>query len=223
MSFLSNLKISQKLFMGFAMVVATIAALGLTVFFQLASMDRAAEDVNRADSAIQTLMVVKRSVDQQEAHALSYISVQKPYNLERIAAHEGRFQENVTKIRDLLKVYPDKAAQLDALVKAETDYRANFIEPATRLASNPATNAQAVALIADGSSQKWMDPIDAVLDRLQADQEAALASYSKVQQSASAIGHSALFIGVALAALMAGLVRARARDGARVPAAASLP
>ncbi|GAA0640869.1 methyl-accepting chemotaxis protein [Brevundimonas lenta] len=205
MSFLSNLKISQKLFVGFALVVAIIAALGVTVFFQLASMDRAADDVNRADTTIQTLMVVKRSVDQQEAHALSYISVQKPYNLERIAAHKGRFDENIVKIRDLLKVYPEKAAQLDALVKAEADYRTNFVDPAVRLAANPATNGQAVAMIADGTSQKWMDPIDAVLDKLQADQEAALESYSKVQESASAIGHTALFAGVALAALMAGL------------------
>ncbi len=198
---LSNLKISQKLNGAFACVVAIIAMLGVIVFLQLGSMNRAASDVNRGEDVLKLLMSLKRSADQQEAHTLFYINVQNPHNLERSAAHKALFAENIAKLRELMVRVPEAGAMIDRLAAAEADYRKRFVEPAVRLAASGA----ATELIRNNTSQEAMDPIDAALEALQTRQEQRLEEFAAAQHSASSVAHYALYVGVGVAIALAAL------------------
>lgn len=163
---LNNLKIAHKLTAAFALVVATIIALGVVVFFQLRSVEQASANVARGEAVLQKLMQIQRSVDQQESNTRAYVSVQNPHYLERIEVHEGRFGDYVTELREMMSRVPNIAEKIDALESSVEDYRREIVEAETRLASDPATHAQAVALIQSGAAATWMDPIDVAFTEL---------------------------------------------------------
>jgi methyl-accepting chemotaxis protein len=210
---LNDLKISHKLTAAFTTVVLIIAVLGVTIFLQLGSIKRATAEVNHGEDVLNLLATLKRSVDQQEAHAFSYIIFQQQRNLDRRDHHIASFAENLAKLKEMTQDDPGAAALIGPVQSTAEDYRKNFVEPAFALAPNPAAHGQAVALISEGVSQRWMDPFDVAADAIQTRQEARLTELAAQQQSASGTALWALYIGIGLAVLLAvlsGLMLTRA-------------
>src|SRR5690606_9062838 len=179
------------------MVVAVIVTLGVVVFIQLSHVDRAAQDVTRGEAVVQKLMQIQRSVDQQESNTRAYVSVQNPHYLERLPVHDGRFGDHVAELREMMVRVPGADEQIDALETAVADYRREIGEAETRLAGNPATRAEAMALVESGAAATWMDPIDAAFAELTQMQEARLEHYNASQDRAVLVARTALFAGVA--------------------------
>ncbi len=202
---LNDLKISYKLAGAFAMVVAVIGALGVTVFLQVASLESAATAVDRAHTVMATMARIQRSVDQQESNTRAYINVQNRHYLERIEVHKGRVAENVAALRDLVSHLPAAGQQIDALETAIRDYNREIIEKETALAANPATHAQAVELLRSGQATRWMDPIDAAFEALTQTQTDQLETYRADQAQAQAVARTAIYIGIGVGALLAAL------------------
>jgi methyl-accepting chemotaxis protein len=202
---LNDLKISHKLAAAFALVVAVIAALGVTVFLQVASLERAAIDVNRGQTVLATMASIQRSVDQQESNARAYITVQNPHYLERIEVHTGRVVEGLASLRELMSRVPDATQKINALEKGIQDYQREIVEAETGLAGNPATHAQAVELVRSGVATRWMDPVDAAFEDLTATQTARLEAYHANEARAETVARTAIYVGVGVAVLLAGL------------------
>jgi methyl-accepting chemotaxis protein len=200
---LNNLKIAHKLTAAFALVVATIIALGAVVFLQLENMSASAADVARGEAVLRTLTRVQRSIDQQETNTLAYVSVQNPHYLERIEVHEGRFEENITQLRERMSLVPDSERMIDALVGAVEDYRREIVEAETRLASDPANHAQAVALIESGAAATWVEPVDAALEALTEVQQERLEQFRAAQEGANRVATIAVFAGAGVATALA--------------------
>ena len=190
---LNNLKIAHKLTAAFALVVATIVALGAVVFWQLTSVERASQNVARGEAVLQKLMQIQRSVDQQESNTRAYVSVQNPHYLERIEVHDGRFGEYVGELREMMSRVPGIEEKIDALESSVEDYRREIILTETRLAADPATRAQAVALIESGAATTWMDPIDAAFTDLNETQEARLEQFRQNQANRAMLATETAF------------------------------
>ena len=200
---LNNLKIAHKLTAAFALVVATIIALGVVVFWQLTTVERASENVARGEAVLQKLMQIQRSVDQQESNTRAYVSVQNPHYLERIEVHDGRFGEYVGELREMMSRVPGIEEKISVLESSVEDYRREIIMAEARLAADPATRAQAIALIESGAATTWMDPIDAAFTDLNETQNARLQQYRQNQANAVAAANIAVLAGVGVAMILA--------------------
>src|SRR5690606_2302190 len=181
----------------------TIMALGVVVLFQLGSMSAAAQDVERGEDVLTLLASIQRSVDQQESNTRVYISVQNPHYLERIELHNGRFEQNIEVLREMMSRVPGIDEKIDAFETAVENYRREVIIPETTLAADPATHAQAVAMVRDGVATRWMDPVDETLAELIEIQNQRLVEFKAHREAASTTATVALYVGVGLAVVLA--------------------
>ena len=200
---LNNLKISQKLALIFSLVVVTIVGLGVTVFFQLESIDRATAITNRDETSMSRLKDVQRAIDQQQSSARAYLAVGEPRFLEEITEGRAAYSEVVATLRQGLADVPVAIARLDRLDAAVGQYRDDFQRRQLALAANPATRAEAEATIRSGEARRYMEPINAVIEEMRSAQEQRAVAAHAMQERSSSIAKMALFGGVGLSMLLA--------------------
>ena len=197
---LDNVRISRKLAGAFAMIVAVIVALGAVVFVQVNALEEAKDTVALAETVTAKTSLLKRSVDQQESRVRAYMLTGKPEHLQRIEAHKVLFRDGVVEMKALTAHIDGAAARVDALATAVKAYQDAVIDPEIRLAGNPETRAQALALTESNIPAQMMAPIDAAFETIVQAQAGRKAAAVKEQAEAFAATKVALSVGI-LAAL----------------------
>ncbi|HUH10379.1 MAG TPA: CHASE3 domain-containing protein, partial [Brevundimonas sp.] len=197
---LDNVRISRKLAGAFALIVAVIVALGAVVFMQVGALEKAKDTVALAETVTAKTSQLKRSVDQQESRVRAYMLTGKPEHLQRIEAHKALFRDGVVEMKALTAHIDGAAARMDALDAAVKAYQDAVIDPEIRLAGNPATRAEALALTEGNIPTQMMEPIDTAFETIVQAQAARKAAAVKDQAEAFATTKIALGVGV-LAAL----------------------
>ncbi|MFK0297837.1 methyl-accepting chemotaxis protein [Brevundimonas sp. NPDC090276] len=197
---LDNVRISRKLAGAFALIVAVIVALGAVVFMQVRELEKAKETVALAETVTAKTSQLKRSVDQQESRVRAYLLTAKPEHLQRVEAHKALFRDGIAEMRALTAHIDGAGTRIDALEVAVKAYQDAVIDPEIRLAGNPATRAEALALTESNIPTQMMEPIDAAFDTIVQAQAARKAAAVEDQSQAFATTKIALGVGV-LAAL----------------------
>ena len=197
---LDNVRISRKLAGAFALIVAVIVALGAVVFMQVSALEKAKDTVALAETVTAKTSQLKRSVDQQESRVRAYMLTGKPEHLQRIEAHKALFRDGVVEMKALTAHIDGAAARMDALDAAVKAYQDAVIDPEIRLAGNPATRAEALALTEGNIPTQMMEPIDTAFETIVQAQAARKAAAVKDQSEAFNTTKIALAVGV-LAAL----------------------
>lgn len=202
---LNNLKISQKLLLVFSLVVATIVALGVTVYVQLAQIEHATLITNRDETSMSRMKDVQRAIDQQESNLRAYLAVPDRQYVERIEADQAAFAETLAALRSGLTEVPVAMARLERLERAVTEFQEQFVRHEVALASDPATRGQALEALRNGEAQRYMEPIDAVIQEMSSAQSERAAAAHALQDRSGVIARMALFIGVGLSMVLAGV------------------
>ncbi|MGH7020429.1 MAG: methyl-accepting chemotaxis protein, partial [Brevundimonas sp.] len=199
---LNNVRISRKLAGAFALIVAVIVALGVVVFMQVSALEKAKETVALAETVTAKTSQLKRAVDQQESAALAYMLTPKPVHLERIESHKAGFRDGIAEMRALTAHLPGAGDRVDVLVKAVTAYQDTIIDPEIRLAGNPETRHEALALTESNIPTQMMDPVDAAFDAIVQAQAKRKAEAVEDQSEAFSTTKIALVIGVLTALVL---------------------
>ena len=161
---LDNVKISRKLAAAFSLIVVIIIALGATVFFQLDAMQKREEAAAKEQQTLETLNGLKSSIVTMESNTRAYLIYQNPRYLTVIEEAKVASEAGIAKLREQLAHVEGAAGRIDTLKQAKNTYHAEIVEEEIRLASNPATLGQAVAIVRSGVSGQLMGAVDTAFE-----------------------------------------------------------
>ena len=202
---LNNLKIAHKLTAAFALVVATIVAMGVVVFLNVRAVDNARLANSESVRSIELVQQAQFYLGRQENSFRGFLISGDAYYLERLDAHRENFKQRLSGLRELGDGTADELALVDSVEGAADEWFVNVVEVGSALAADPATYSQATDMVgregvADTYIERAEGGMDAVIEREQARQTAS--SANQVRASATAV--IVLGAGILLAALIAG-------------------
>ena len=222
---LDNVKISRKLAGAFALIVLVIAALGVVLFLKIAGLEARKETVAGSQQTLSLIDDAQRAASKIESNTRAYIVYPNARYLSTIERETKAFDKSIVKLRERLADVDGAAGRIDALEKAETAYRTDIVMRETRLASNPATVAQAVAIVQSGVDSRYVGAIDAAFEAIKTPELRLIDAANAANETAFDTARLSLFIGVALALLLsvaAGLVLTKSIAGPVVAMTAAM-
>ncbi|MFC5390767.1 methyl-accepting chemotaxis protein [Brevundimonas bullata] len=198
---LSDLKIERKLMAAFAVVIAAIAVMGVTVFVQVNAMETARMDRARASAVQREAETAQFYLARQESSYRGFLLSRDAYYLERLTAHRENFNKSLDRIAQLDSTSGD---EVRAARVAADEWAKNVVEAGRALAANPATYAEAVAMVGrEGSADKYISPAEDALGSLIAEKTEQGRVFGDVQVQVAKSARMVLIAGVIVALIIA--------------------
>ena len=204
--FFTNLPIGKKLTIAFAAVLLAIGAMGATIFFNLQALSKAGEARSSANAIVRTTATIEFKMARQENSYRGYLVSGDRYYLQRLDAHRADFKAGLEALR---QAGDAEAAQLaDSIEEGADSWFEHVVTAGVALAANPATRAQAVAMVGrDGEADNYTNVVEAGIDALNSRNITALEVTRDAQAAAAQTALTALLIGL-VAALLISIVAA---------------
>ncbi|WP_376854591.1 methyl-accepting chemotaxis protein [Brevundimonas faecalis] len=196
---LNDLKIERKLMAAFAVVVLAIMAMGVTVLVEVGGLEKARLDRVRASAVQREAETAQFYLARQESSYRGFLLSRDGYYLERLAAHREKFNKSLDRI---VQLDPSGADEVKAARDAADAWVQNVVEAGRPLALNPATYAQAVAMVGrDGVADNFISPAEDALTAFVEQKAAQSRTFGQIQED---LGKSAriVLIGGIIAALV---------------------
>ncbi|HVI31030.1 HAMP domain-containing methyl-accepting chemotaxis protein [Phenylobacterium sp.] len=199
---LSNLKISRKLIIAFAVVIGILVVANGALFLQLQNIRSASAAHNDAAEAVLEVSEIMASILEQQ-------NAIRAYSVSPDARFIETYNQNVEQTTKRLDAFvahaktPDVRARRQKLKAAYDEWRANKAQRQLDLLTNPATHAEGAAM----TGQNTLTEVRAVMAEIRAvqakrDDEAGLRQLEVIGQSEIILAVSAL-LALATASAMA--------------------
>jgi methyl-accepting chemotaxis protein len=176
---LDRLKISHKIAVCFAVLCAFVIGVAALVMLQGHVSRVAVAQDDRDEKIVQAVADSKFRLVRQENSLRGYLLSGDDYYTGRLRnAHAARFNEDVAGLRKLTTGDAAYSKIIDRIEAAYGRWRNEAAEPAIRLAADPATHAQAVAMVGhDAVADDLMGVVEDALDAVEAKAQADRASH----------------------------------------------
>ena len=199
---LSNVPISRKLILAFAVVLLAIGGMGGTIFLQLESLKQADAQRDAGNKLVQDVSAAEFSLARQENSLRGFLVSADPYYLERLDSHRANFKAKLDDVR--VGGDAEVVTQVNAAEAAADAWYDRIVTQGSALAANPATRAEAAALVGnDGEADQLIAPVEAAMENLHSISDRMLESASAQQNQATATAMFSLIAGFAAAILIA--------------------
>jgi methyl-accepting chemotaxis protein len=200
--FFTNLPIGKKLAIAFAAVLLAIGAMGATIFFNLEALQKAGEVRSTANAIVRKTALIEFKMARQENSYRGFLVSGDRYYLERLDSHRADFK---AALEDLRAEGNAEADRLAGVIEEGADaWYENVVTAGVALASNPATHAQAVAMVGrDGAADNYTNVVEEGIEALNTQNMAALQVTRDAQASATQTALIALLVGLVAALLIA--------------------
>ncbi|WEK57184.1 MAG: methyl-accepting chemotaxis protein [Candidatus Brevundimonas phytovorans] len=202
MSFINNLPVSRKLFAAFAAVFVAIATMGAVIGYNLWQLEVADKQRSEENAINRQTSTAEFYLAKQENAMRGFLLSTDNYYLERVDGHRAKFKKALADIR--AEVGPDRAAHIDEANKAADAWFDNIVTKGSALARNPATRAEAVAMVGpNGPADGYIAPVEDAVEALRAKNDVALQAARDEQDAATRTASISLLIGLIAAAVIA--------------------
>jgi methyl-accepting chemotaxis protein len=206
---LDNLRISRKLTIGFAAVVLTVVGVGAASYASLQSLETSRRQADRAQQLVAAVEGAKFFLARQENSYRGFLLSGQDYYVERIERHRGNFKKQLA-AASVLGDAKEKA-QLKDVEAAADRWHSQVVEAGRLLAADPATHAQAVAMVgpdalADELITPAEDGIEAVFNANTKRLQTLAAHQATVTRNAYLSLAGGIGLGVLIALILAGLL-----------------
>ncbi|WP_425992732.1 methyl-accepting chemotaxis protein [Brevundimonas sp. TWP2-3-2] len=199
---LANIKISRRLAGAFAFIVLIIVALSAAILLQVNGLETRKEAVSLEQKNIETINGLKLSLSKMESNTRVYVVYQNPRYLSVIEQESLAFDAGIAKLREQLAHIDGAAGRIDTLEQAEATYRTEIVEKETRLAANPATRGQAVAIIQSGVAGRHMEQVETAFEDIRSRAQGRIDAANAANEAAFASTRLTLMVGVGLALIL---------------------
>ncbi|PZR32499.1 methyl-accepting chemotaxis protein [Caulobacter segnis] len=201
MSF-GNLKIPQKLMAVFAVMLATIMAMGVALYVNKVNLGHSVERTERAYEMLRAADTAAFRLTRQENSLRGFLLSADPYYVKRLEeAHKPKFLKALDSLKTLADGDTEDLGRITAVEAAYANYRKLAIEPGEQLGADPATRAQAIDLVKhDGVADQAVGPVEDAIEAITKHAEEVLATEAAAQQKASLQSTLVLAIGIAITA-----------------------
>ena len=201
MSF-GDLKIPHKLMAVFAVMLATIVVMGVSLYANKVGLGHSVERTERAYEMLRQADTAAFRLTRQENSLRGFLLSGDNYYVKRLEeAHKPKFLAALDELRTLAAGDQEDLARIAAVDAAYADYRKLAIEPGETLGADPATRPQAVDLVKhDGVADKAVTPVEDAIEAISKNAETELATEAAAQKKASLESTLALAIGILITA-----------------------
>ncbi|WP_167755761.1 methyl-accepting chemotaxis protein [Vitreimonas flagellata] len=204
---LNNLKISRKLLLGFSAVVAVIGATGGVSLLNINTMNEARSESTRGNATMQAVFDAQFRLARQENSVRGWIISQDEYYLERVESHRAKFKDALNHIRELAASEPEQLALVDEVERAADLWYDGVVPTATSLVRDPATRAQAGALVGNnGPADQLIAPAEEGIDALLAAEQTQLDQLNAESEAAANMVALILVGGLLFSALLSAAI-----------------
>ncbi|MBJ7486307.1 HAMP domain-containing protein, partial [Brevundimonas sp.] len=199
---LSNVPIGKKLILAFAVVLLAIGAMGATIFFSLQALSKAGEMRSSTNAIVRDTATIEFKMARQENSYRGFLVSGDRYYLDRLDSHRADFKAGLEALRRDGGAEADRLA--DVIEEGGDAWFENVVTAGVALAANPATHAQAVAMVGqNGTADNYTNVVEEGLDALNTQNMAALEVARNAQVAATNTARIALLVGLALTLLIA--------------------
>jgi methyl-accepting chemotaxis protein len=193
-----DLKIPHKLMAVFAVMLAAIAVMGVTLFVNQMEYEGSVERTERAYESLRAADTAAFRLTRQENSLRGFLLSGDEYYVKRLEeAHKPKFLAALDDLRKLAQGDEADLARIAEVDAAYATYRTQAIEPGESLGRDPLTRPQAVELVKhDGVADKAVEPVENAIEAITKDAETVLATEAAAQKKASLETRLALLIGI---------------------------
>jgi methyl-accepting chemotaxis protein len=197
-----NLKIPQKLMAVFAVMLATIMAMGVALYVNKVNLGQSVERTERAYEMLRAADTAAFRLTRQENSLRGFLLSADPYYVKRLEeAHKPKFFKALDKLKTLADGDADDLARVATVEAAYANYRKMAIEPGERLGADAATRAQAIELVRnDGVADQAVGPVEDAIEAITKHAEDVLATEAAAQAKASLQSTLVLAVGILITA-----------------------
>jgi len=214
-NFLNNMPVGRKLFLAFACVLTAIAVMGVVVFLQLRTLDRAQAERSVSNAMVRSTAAAEFYMVRQENSFRGFLISNDEYYVERATAHRNSFKAKLAEMRE--KATGDNLAAIDAAERTADAWFDHVVTDGRALSLNPATRQQALTMVGrDGSADKVMEPVEEAIDAIKTANDADLERVRVQYDAAMATAKWTLGLGILAAivlSLLVGIVLTRGIGG----------
>jgi methyl-accepting chemotaxis protein len=197
-----DLKIPHKLMAVFAVMLATIMVMGVSLYANKVGLGHSVERTERAYEMLRQADTAAFRLTRQENSLRGFLLSGDNYYVKRLEeAHKPKFLAALDQLRTLAAGDQEDLARIAAVDAAYADYRKLAIEPGESLGADPATRPQAVELVKhDGVADKAVTPVEDAIEAISKNAEAELTTEAAAQKKASVESTLALVVGILITA-----------------------
>jgi methyl-accepting chemotaxis protein len=197
-----DLKIPHKLMAVFAVMLATIMVMGVSLYANKVGLAHSVERTERAYEMLRQADTAAFRLTRQENSLRGFLLSGDNYYVKRLEeAHKPKFLKALDELRTLAAGDEQDLARIAAVDAAYADYRKLAIEPGESLGADPATRPQAVELVKhDGVADQAVTPVEDAIEAISKNAEAELTTEAAAQKKASVESTLALAIGILITA-----------------------
>jgi methyl-accepting chemotaxis protein len=197
-----DLKIPHKLMAVFAVMLATIMVMGVSLYANKVGLGHSVERTERAYEMLRQADTAAFRLTRQENSLRGFLLSGDDYYVKRLEeAHKPKFLKALDELRTLAAGDQEDLARIAAVDAAYADYRKLAIEPGESLGADPATRPQAVELVKhDGVADKAVTPVEDAIEAISKNAEAELTTEAAAQKKASLESTLALAVGILITA-----------------------
>jgi methyl-accepting chemotaxis protein len=197
-----DLKIPHKLMAVFAVMLATIMVMGVSLYANKVGLAHSVERTERAYEMLRQADTAAFRLTRQENSLRGFLLSGDNYYVKRLEeAHKPKFLKALDELRTLAAGDEQDLARIAAVDAAYAEYRKQAIEPGESLGADPATRPQAVELVKhDGVADQAVTPVEDAIEAISKNAEAELTTEAAAQKKASVESTLALAIGILITA-----------------------
>ncbi len=209
MSF-ANLKISRKLSLAFAAVVAVIAVMSATILWNVNRLEQATQAEANANLAIDALVAAEFRLARQENSYRGFLLSNDYYYIERLNSHRALFDGELDKFRQILSGHRSEAAvleQVDQITATMNAWQQEIVDEGVRVSQDPINRFKALQMIGNGGkADQMMGPIEDALTSLEEAVQKEVAVLQNVRAAAQELTKTVLYVGVLCAVVFSALL-----------------
>jgi methyl-accepting chemotaxis protein len=197
-----DLKIPHKLMAVFAVMLATIFVMGVSLYANKVGLGQSVERTERAYEMLRQADTAAFRLTRQENSLRGFLLSGDNYYVKRLEeAHKPKFLAALDELRKLAGKDQEDLDRIAAVDAAYAEYRKLAIEPGEALGADVATRPQAVELVKhDGVADKAVTPVEDAIEAISKNAEAELTTEAAAQKKASLESTLALAIGILITA-----------------------
>jgi methyl-accepting chemotaxis protein len=200
----NNLKISRKLALSYLAVIATIVAMSGAALWNMSAISQAQVAAEHSKKSAAAALYARMALARVENSYRGWLLSSDPYYIERIGKHSGTLKTQLASLRSLSSGEVGTLGLIDKAEKGMVAYTAQVIEAGSKLAADPATRDQAIAMVGpDGLADTLIAPIEDSLDAVIASKSAANSTLVESQATRIGFADYALYAGLGVAVAIA--------------------
>jgi methyl-accepting chemotaxis protein len=202
--FLKNLAMSRKFALAFLAVGAIIVAMNGAALWHLADIRHAQVEQEKSKAAAGAALYARLALARVENSYRGFLLSGDEYYVERIDKHQGTLSTQLNLLRELSASEPKALGMVESAEGGLMAYRQQVIDAGKKLAADPLTHAQAVAMVGpDGSADALISAVEDEIDALIEYETVANRGFADLQNSAISVATNAIYAGLAISLIIA--------------------